>query len=79
MIRINLHRWFFAILLYIILALLIIAVRPAFMFTEQGHLKDWSLTASPNSTIFGAQIIFPILAFLCYYITVWIEVFVPKI
>jgi hypothetical protein len=79
MIRINLHRWFFAIVLYIIIVLAILAIRPAFMFNEQGQLKEWSLTQSANTTIFGAQIVFPILAFLCYYLTVLIEVFVPKI
>lgn len=79
MIRINLHRWFFAIVLYIILVLAILAIRPALMFNDQGQLKDWSLTQGPNSTIFGAQIVFPVLAFLCYYLTVLIEIFVPKI
>ena len=79
MIRINLHRWFFAILLYIVLVLLILAIRPAFMFNNQGQLKQWSATQGPDTTIFGAQIVFPILAFLCYYLTVLVEIFVPKI
>lgn len=79
MIQVNLHRWFFAILLYMVLVLLILAIRPAFMFNSQGQLKDWSVSQGPNTTIFGAQIVFPILAFLCYYLTVFVEIFVPKI
>lgn len=79
MIRVNLHRWFFAILLYLVLVLILMAVRPRFMFNEEGQLKEWSTESGPNKTIFGAQVVFPTLAFLCYYLTVLIEVFVPKI
>ena len=68
------NRWQVAIIVYIILVGLIIIVKPAMMFTADGRVKYWSSQNTEESSAFSQMIVFPILAVLCYYLGVWLEV-----
>jgi len=67
------NRWQIAITVYLLIALVLIYFKPAMMFTPEGDVKHWSSENTETTSVFSLVIVFPILALLCYYLGVWIE------
>lgn len=68
------NRWIIAIVLYLIITSIIVLVKPSLMFTMDGNVKEWSSENTDKKSVFSPMIIFPMLAILCYYLGIWIEV-----
>jgi hypothetical protein len=68
------NRWIIAIVLYLIITSIIILVKPSLMFTMDGNVKEWSSENTDRKSVFSPMIVFPMLAILCYYLGIWIEV-----
>lgn len=68
------NRWIIAIVLYLIITSIIILVKPSLMFTMDGNVKEWSSENTDKKSVFSPMIVFPMLAILCYYLGIWIEV-----
>jgi hypothetical protein len=68
-----LNRWIIAILVYILVTILLIFVKPSMMFTQDGNVKQWSIENTETTSIFSPMIVFPILSILSYYLGIWIE------
>lgn len=62
-------RWYIAILLYLIIVCLLLALRPAMMFKPDKDYRRWSMRRDADHSIFSVAIIFPLLAIVCYYIS----------
>lgn len=73
MIEVRVHRWFLALFIYAILILILMAIRPSFMFDKNGNLKQWRLETTENSSIFGAQVFIPLLALFSYYFAIFLD------
>lgn len=69
----TLNRWQIALTLYFIIIGIILIIKPAMMFSKDDSPKIWGVETSEKVSIFSPMIVFPILAILCYYIAVWIE------
>ena len=59
----------FAILLYISLLLLIFIFKPSFMFDINGNFKTYN-----SKSLLTLDIVYPILALLCYFIVLVIKI-----
>jgi hypothetical protein len=68
-----LNRWQIATIFYIVFVIIIISVKPSMMFTAEGHVKSWSTYKSEESSVFSPIIVFPMMAIICYYLGIWIE------
>ena len=68
------NRWIIAIVLYLIITSIIVLVKPSLMFTMDGNVKEWSSENTDRKSTFSPMIVFPMLAILCYYLGIWIEV-----
>jgi len=68
------NRWIIAIVLYLIITSIIVLVKPSLMFTMDGNVKEWSSENTDKKSVFSPMIVFPMLAILCYYLGIWIEV-----
>jgi hypothetical protein len=68
------NRWIIAIVLYLIVTSIIVLVKPSLMFTMDGNVKEWSSENTDRKSVFSPMIVFPMLAILCYYLGIWIEV-----
>lgn len=68
-----LNRWQIAITLYLVIIGILLIIRPAMMFSKDESPKIWGIETSDKVSIFSPMIVFPVLAILCYYIAVWIE------
>lgn len=68
------NRWIIAIVLYLIITFIIVLVKPSLMFTMDGNVKEWSSENTDKKSVFSPMIVFPMLAILCYYLGIWIEV-----
>ena len=73
MITLHLKRWHLAVLLYLVSALILVAVRPAMMFTPDGLPKAWGTQTDANTSVFGIQFLFPLLAVLSYWVVLCID------
>ena len=67
------NRWQIATILYIIFVIIILSIKPSMMFTAEGHIKAWSTYKSEESSVFSPIIVFPLMAIICYYLGIWIE------
>lgn len=67
-------RWYIALLFYLIAVCILLALRPAMMFQPNKHYRRWSVRRSPETSVFSVAIVFPILAFLSYYLSAFIMV-----
>lgn len=69
-------RWYIAILLYLIVVCLLLALRPSMMFKPDKDYRQWSVRRDADHSIFSIAIVFPVLAIVCYYLSalyfVWI-------
>ena len=63
----NVKRWILASLVYLIIVLALIAIKPAFLFTKDGSVKQWGIGTEEGKSVFGVQFLFPLIALLCYY------------
>jgi len=63
-------RWHLAILLYLIIICLLLAVRPSMMFVGKQY-KTFGISNSENQSIFSIMVIFPVIAFLSYFLSAW--------
>lgn len=61
-------RWYIAILLYLIIVCLLLALRPAMLFKEDKDYKRWSVHRSSDNSIFSIMFLFPVIAIVCYYL-----------
>ena len=59
---------FLALLVYILLVVGIIAIKPAFLFTEDGELKAPGLSQDGTHSAMAAAVFFPLLAAIVYYL-----------
>jgi hypothetical protein len=64
------RRWYLAILIYLILVCLILALRPNMLFDERQY-KKWGVKTSKEYSIFSIAILFPVLAFVSFYLASW--------
>jgi len=62
-------RWYIAILLYLIVVCLILALRPTMLFKEDKDYKRWSVHRSSENSIFSIMFLFPMIAILSYYLS----------
>lgn len=68
-------RWYLAMLLYLILVCLILALRPSMLFDNRDY-KKWSAKTTKEHSIFSIAILFPILAIVSFYLASWYIVIV---
>ena len=68
------HRWMVAMIMYVFIVLLILAVRPALMFDEHGQPKPFGVGMDDgHHTVFALSIMFPILALVCFVISAVVD------
>jgi hypothetical protein len=60
-------RIFLSILIYCALVALVTAIKPAFLFTEDGTFKAPGLTQDGTHSIMAAPVFFPLMAMVVYY------------
>lgn len=65
-------RWQLAAILYLVLVALLMALRPPCLFQADGSPKPWGVGTDAGKSVIGVQILFPLLAILCYYAVVCI-------
>ena len=61
-------RWYIAVLLYLIVVCLILALRPRMLFKDDKDYKRWAVHRSEDNSIFSIMIAFPVIAIVCYYL-----------
>lgn len=62
-----------AMFLYLVIIALIMAYRPALMFTPTKEAKAWAIENTNTTSILAPAFSFPLIAVLCYYIAVVVE------
>ena len=67
------NRWQIAVFLYLTCIAILLIAKPAMMFTADGQPKQWGVNTNEVTSIFSPMFVFPVLAIVCYYIGVWIE------
>lgn len=67
------NRLLIAIIVYILIIMSIILIKPSMMFTNDGNIKQWSIENTENTSIYSPMILFPILGILSYYLGIWVE------
>jgi hypothetical protein len=67
-------KWFVALILYGLLVLLLLWIRPSMMFDANGHIKDFGTSTSATESVFSIKIMFPLIAIVSYYVAGFIEV-----
>lgn len=73
MISIRLGRWQMTILLYAIVVGLLVYLKPALMFDAEGNPKQFATENTPTTTPFAPIIMFPLLAFILYFIVATVD------
>lgn len=73
MISFHLTRLHVALVLYIIFIALILAIKPAFMFTHDGHLKKWGIENDANTNMFAFGFIVPLAGVVVYIAATWLD------
>jgi hypothetical protein len=67
-------RWHIALFIYAAMIATLLIARPSVMFTADGQPKRWSAELSDTTTPFSVMIVFPVLAFLSFYIACLVDV-----
>ena len=67
-----------ALVLYIIFVMIILLVRPAFMFTHDGRLKKWGMENNEDTNMFAFGFVAIIMAIVVYIMATWIDVALYK-
>lgn len=73
-----LARWQAAILLYLCVAIVLIAVRPPLLFDPEYRAKAFGAQNTALTSVFAPAFVFPLLAFVIYYILACIELAWPS-
>jgi hypothetical protein len=60
-------RWVFAMILYVLIIILLIQLKPSLMFDSYGKPKEFGIGFREGKSIFAPIVVFPILALLCYF------------
>lgn len=74
MAQITMNRWQIALFLYLLIITLILLFKPPIFFTSDNQLKHWDIENTPETSVLAPAIVFPLLALICYYIAVWIDI-----
>jgi hypothetical protein len=61
-------RWYIAILFYLILVCILLALRPAMLFQPDKTYRRWGMKRSADHSLFSIAFLFPLLAVLSYYL-----------
>lgn len=72
--QIHLPRWIVALVLYLLIILLLFAIKPAIMFTNDGKPKDFGIGLTQGKSILAPCVFFPILAIFCFFMATIIYV-----
>jgi hypothetical protein len=73
MITLTIARWLIALILYGAVIALIVHFKPAMMFDAEGKVKKWGVCTDGGYSVLSPQILFPLIAILCYFVVVLIE------
>lgn len=68
-------RIFYSIILYVFIIWILIYTKPSLLFNTEGHPKRLGSSIDAETSIFAPAFLFPIIAFLCYYIVSYTHVF----
>lgn len=74
MAQITMNRWQLALFLYLLIIGILLITKPPFLFTADNQLKHWDIENTSETSILAPAIVFPLLALLCYYLSVWIDI-----
>lgn len=66
-------RVVYAVLFYVLLSILIILIKPSFIFNEEGNLKHFGTGQDDNKTIFSFGVFVLLLAIMSFYIFCMID------
>lgn len=72
--HIQISRWIVALILYLLIILLLFAIKPPLMFDIDGHPKEFGIGLSHGKSLFAPAVFFPILAVFCFFISTIIYV-----
>lgn len=68
------NRLLLALFVYVAIIALLVIIKPASLFMANGEPKQWGSENTETTSVFAPAISFPVLALLCYYVAVWLEV-----
>ena len=68
------NRLLLALFVYVAIIALLVIIKPASLFMANGEPKQWGSENTETTSVFAPAISFPVLALLCYYMAVWLEV-----
>jgi hypothetical protein len=71
---VRIPRWIVALVLYLLIVLLLFAIKPALMFSQDGRMKDFGIGLSNGKSVFAPAVLLPILAVFCFFISTIIYV-----
>lgn len=66
-------RLLLAITLYLLIVVLVLYFRPSALIHPDGRARDWGVDRDMGRSIFSAQVAFPLLAMICYFLASWVE------
>lgn len=73
MIAIRVGRWQMTVVLYAVIIGAIVYLKPALMFDAEGNPKNFATQNSSTTTPFAPIFVFPLLAFVLYFVVATIE------
>lgn len=73
MISLSLTRLHVALLLYILFVMLLLLIKPSFMFNEKGHIKKWGMSNDQYTNMFAFGFIVPLVGVFMYFIATWLD------
>lgn len=73
MISLELTRLHVALVLYVIFITIILLVKPAFMFKNDGTLKKWGMDNNQDTNMFAFGFIVPLMGVLVYIFATWLD------
>jgi len=74
--QLHLPRWIVALVLYLLVILLLFAIKPAIMFNSNGSPKDFGVGLKTGKSIMAPAVFFPILAIVCFFISTLIYIII---
>lgn len=69
-------RKYLSIFLYITIIIFIFIFKPKNMFDKDGNIKHFDYDNDIGSSLLSIEIVLPILAILCYFITIILELII---
>ena len=68
-------RVFYAIFIYVLIIFALMYTKPALLFTVDGDPKKFGMMIDAETSIFAPVFLFPVIAFVCYYLTAYAHVY----